>query len=184
MTASTLSQGYRHTARLFIYENSYIAACRSPSFSYGLQPMSAAPTKRHWRNRHGLQTDDSHGRRFERWQKLGFAIWRCGCNPDRSAYSCRRCGQKRGTEYNGVEHRVAGNQRFAEPLNYQPPRPISLNAVFVFEVAVMPTWWSGHAANEPRLRQAHMDSVYSFSLKVALVAAMFLLALLIAYLAH
>ena len=30
----------------------------------------------------------------------------------------------------------------------------------------MPTWWSGHAANEPRLRQAHMDSVYSFSLKV------------------
>ena len=48
----------------------------------------------------------------------------------------------------------------------------------------MPTWWSGHAANEPRLRQARMDSVYSFSLKVALVAAMFLLALLIAYLAH
>ena len=48
----------------------------------------------------------------------------------------------------------------------------------------MPTWWSGHAADEPRLRQAHMDSVYSFSLKVALVAAMFLLALLIAYLAH
>jgi hypothetical protein len=29
-----------------------------------------------------------------------------------------------------------------------------------------------------------MDSVYSFSLKVALVAAMFLLALLIAYLAQ
>ena len=48
----------------------------------------------------------------------------------------------------------------------------------------MLTWWSGHAADEPRLTQAHMDSVYSFSLKVALVAAMFLLALLIAYLAQ
>ena len=31
------------------------------------------------------------------------AIWRCGCNPDHSAYSCRRRGQKRGTKYNGVD---------------------------------------------------------------------------------
>ena len=48
----------------------------------------------------------------------------------------------------------------------------------------MPNLWSGHAAHEPRLSQAHMDSVYSFFLKVAVVAAIFLLALLIAYLAQ
>jgi hypothetical protein len=48
----------------------------------------------------------------------------------------------------------------------------------------MPSWWSGHAVGEPRLSQAHMDSVYSFLLKVAFVAARFLIALLIAYLAH
>ena len=64
----------------------------------------------------------------------------------------------------------------------KPVRLISLNAVFDFEVAATPTWWSGHA--EPRLTQAHMDSVYRFSLKVVLVAAIFLIALLIAYLVH
>jgi hypothetical protein len=47
----------------------------------------------------------------------------------------------------------------------------------------MATWWSGDETSEPRL-QAHMDSVYSFSLKVVLVAAIFLIALLIAYLVH
>jgi hypothetical protein len=52
------------------------------------------------------------------------------------------------------------------------------------EVAAMLTWWSSHAADEPHLRQAHMDSVESFLLKVALLAAIFLIALLIAYFAH
>ena len=46
----------------------------------------------------------------------------------------------------------------------------------------MPSWWSGHAYS--LVKAAHEDSVDSFSLKVALVGAMFLLALLIAYLAH
>jgi hypothetical protein len=48
----------------------------------------------------------------------------------------------------------------------------------------MPSWWSGHAIDEPRLREAYEDSVHSFLLRVALVAAMFLIALLIAYLEH
>jgi hypothetical protein len=52
---------------------------------------------------------------------LCFGIRHCGRNPDGSAYSCRRRGQKRGTEYTAVEHRVAGNQRFAiARKNYQP----------------------------------------------------------------
>jgi hypothetical protein len=55
-------------------------------------------------------------------------------------------------------------------------------AVFDFEVAAMPTWWSGLAVGEPRLRQAHMASVYSFLLKVALLAAIF--PDLVAYLIH
>jgi hypothetical protein len=62
--------------------------------------------------------------------------------------------------------------------------PTSWVQVFDFGVATMPNLWSGHAAREPRLSQAHMDSVYSFFLKVAFVAAIFLLALLIAYLAQ
>jgi hypothetical protein len=62
--------------------------------------------------------------------------------------------------------------------------PISAGAVFDFEAAAMPNWWSGHTVGEPRLTQAHTDSVDSFLLRVALLAAIFLLALLIAYLAH
>jgi hypothetical protein len=54
----------------------------------------------------------------------------------------------------------------------------------IFEVTAMPGWWSGHAVDESRLEQAHPDSVYSFLLKVALLAAIFLLTLLIAYLAQ
>ena len=68
-------------------------------------------TKGRCRNRHGL-----HGRRFEGWQKVWFDIRRCGCNLDRAAYSFRRRRQKRGTEYAAVEHRGAGNHRFAEPV--------------------------------------------------------------------
>jgi hypothetical protein len=48
----------------------------------------------------------------------------------------------------------------------------------------MPRRWSGDAASEPRQTQAHMDSVDSFLLKVAFVATIFVLALLIAYLAQ
>jgi hypothetical protein len=49
------------------------------------------------------------------------------------------------------------------------------------EVVAMPRRWSGDAASEPRLRQAQMDSVDSFLLKLALLATIFVLALLIAY---
>ncbi len=45
----------------------------------------------------------------------------------------------------------------------------------------MPRRWSGDAASELRLRQAQMDSVDSFLLKLALLATIFVLALLIAY---
>ena len=39
-------------------------------------------------------------------------------------------------------------------------------------------------AGEPRSRKAHLDGVYIFLFRFALLAAIFLLALLIAYLAH
>ena len=39
-------------------------------------------------------------------------------------------------------------------------------------------------AGEPRSRKAHVDGAYSFLLRFALMAAIFLLALLISYLEH
>ena len=45
----------------------------------------------------------------------------------------------------------------------------------------MPSRWSGRAGGEP---QAHMDSVDSFLLKFALLAVIFVLAMLMAYLAQ
>ncbi len=49
------------------------------------------------------------------------------------------------------------------------------------EVAAMPSLWSGRAGGEP---QAHMDSVDSFLLKLGLVAGIFVLSMLMAYLAQ
>ena len=54
--------------------------------------------------------------------------------------------------------------------------------VFGFEVAAMLRWWSGHAVDEPPLKQAHIDSVDSFLLRFAILAAIFQIALLITYL--
>ena len=62
----------------------------------------------------------------------------------------------------------------------------------VFEIAAMASWSFGLVFGlgpemlfgEPPLRQAHMDSVHSFLLKFALLAAIFLLALLTVYLAR
>ena len=45
----------------------------------------------------------------------------------------------------------------------------------------MPSLWSGRAGGAP---QAHMDSVDSFLLKLGLVAAILVLAMLMAYLAQ
>ena len=65
-----------------------------------------------------------------------------------------------------------------------------LGAVLALEIAAMASWSFGLVFGqgpatpfgEPRLRQAHMDSVHNFFLRFALLAAIFLLALLMAYL--
>lgn len=99
VTASTLSQGHRHTARLFIYEI----------------PMS----------------------------------------------------------------RLASSSRFPMAFGL-----ISPNAAFDLEVPAMSRWWSGQTFGEPRVTQAYRIAPYSFLLKVAFLAAIFMFVLLLAYLAH